>query len=218
MTENIINVIQIILIVAAFIISFRNALKYHSRVWSVASFFYAVFAMGDIFYMLIQLFYHRNYVFYIPDIGWYSSYLFLDLILIMVTSENEKKYRYKILLLVPVFTFSMLVFFVAVSGDVPANLAAMLTMTFLLLRSSRGLIYTGRVESGNDRDHTEYDGHERRQLYATVFAFCITEYCLWTISCFWMGDTMRNPYYWFDILLTLMMLMLLPAIRKAVNR
>ena len=46
--------------------------------------------------------------------------------------------------------------------------------------------------------------------------FCLLEYALWTVSCFWMGDTMANPYFWFDLLITGCMLLFLPALEKAV--
>ena len=36
-------------------------------------------------------------------------------------------------------------------------------------------------------------------------------------SRFWVSDTLTNPYFWFDFLLSLVLLLLLPALRKAVD-
>ena len=38
-----------------------------------------------------------------------------------------------------------------------------------------------------------------------------------TASCCWVSDTLTNPYFWFDFLLTLVLLLFLPAVRKAVE-
>jgi len=50
-----------------------------------------------------------------------------------------------------------------------------------------------------------------------VVSFAITEYIAWTASCFWMGDTLLNPYFWFDTLLSINFLILPLALRKAVG-
>ena len=50
-----------------------------------------------------------------------------------------------------------------------------------------------------------------------MLAFIALEYALWTASCFWVSDTLTNPYFWFDFLLTLVLLLFLPAVRKAVD-
>lgn len=214
MVEVTVNIIQIFMLFAAFVIAFRNALHSKKKEWSVAAFFYAIYLMADIYWMLMVYFYHRNPQFYIAEIGWYCGFLFLDILIMMLSDEGELKSRYGILWLVPVFTILMLIFFVYISGDIVNNIAAMLVMTVLMLRSSRGLIYLNR--SGPDSSGSE-SGIGRRPLYALILAICVMEYGMWTISCFWMGDTMRNPYFWFDILISVLMILLIPALGKAVR-
>ena len=41
------------------------------------------------------------------------------------------------------------------------------------------------------------------------------EYALWTASCIWSGETLLNPYYWCDFLITLSFPFLLAASGKA---
>ena len=213
MVEVSVNILQVVLLIIAFVISFRYALGYRSREWAVAAFFYAVFIMADLFWMLIILFYHHNPVFYISEIGWYSAWLFLSLLLIMLASEDERIHRYKLLSIFPIFTLSMMTFFIALRGDPAGNVVSMLAMTFLMLRSGRGIIYLSRPESDAAGDRKE-----RKLFYIMVMVYCIIEYCEWVLSCFWMGDTMRNPYFWLDIMLSVIMLLMVPALRKAVNR
>ena len=216
MIEVLINILQIIILMPAFVISFRNAFRYRSREWSVTAFFFAVFLMADIYWMLVNLFYHRNAIFYISEIGWYSGFLFLDILLMMLTTEEEAIHRYnkyKSLWIFPVCTFFMMVFFVWKAGDLIGNLVTFFFMTALILRSGRGLIYLSRPESAEAGDKGE-----RKTLYTLVMIYCISEYVIWTLSCFWMGNTLLNPYYWLDIFNTVLLLMMVPAIRKAVNR
>ena len=91
-------------------------------------------------------------------------------------------------------------------GDVLSNVF-MCGMTMLLAWCAvRGLVWAKR--SG---------GARLRRFYGTVLAFAALEYALWTSSCFWVSDTLTNPYFWFDFLLSLVLLLLLPALRKAVD-
>ena len=50
-----------------------------------------------------------------------------------------------------------------------------------------------------------------------VLCFAASEYLLWTAGCFWQNDSLASPAFWCDILLTLAILGLLPATRKAVR-
>ena len=43
------------------------------------------------------------------------------------------------------------------------------------------------------------------------------EYLLWTVGCFWPNTSPASPTFWCDMLLTLAILGLLPATRKAVD-
>ena len=56
----------------------------------------------------------------------------------------------------------------------------------------------------------------QRPLCLLILVFCLLEYGLWTSSCFWAGETPRNPYYWFDFLLSAGFVFFLPSTRKAV--
>ena len=47
--------------------------------------------------------------------------------------------------------------------------------------------------------------------------FAASEYLLWTVGCFWPNTSPASPTFWCDMLLTLAILGLLPATRKAVD-
>ena len=57
---------------------------------------------------------------------------------------------------------------------------------------------------------------KQRFLLVWVLVFCLLEYALWTSSCIW-EYTVTSPYYWFDVLLTVIHPFLIPAVKKAVT-
>ena len=50
-----------------------------------------------------------------------------------------------------------------------------------------------------------------------MVAYCLIEYIMWTLSCFFDGDTLANPYLWFDALYTVCIALIFPALGKAVR-
>jgi hypothetical protein len=74
--------------------------------------------------------------------------------------------------------------------------------------SVRGLFYARR-QTGKPRD--------MQCFHIAVLCVIVLEYGIWTASCFWVGDTLKNPYFWFDFMMTASLFALLPATRKAVE-
>ena len=56
-----------------------------------------------------------------------------------------------------------------------------------------------------------------RYFHIGVLCFAFAEYLLWTAGCFWPDTSPASPTFWCDMLLTLAILGLLPATRKAVE-
>ena len=56
-----------------------------------------------------------------------------------------------------------------------------------------------------------------RHFHTGVLCFAFAEYLLWTVGCFWPDTSPASPTFWCDMLLTLAILGLLPAARKAVD-
>ena len=59
-------------------------------------------------------------------------------------------------------------------------------------------------------------GRNTRYFHIGVLCFAFAEYLLWTVGCFWPETSPASPTFWCDMLLTLAILGLLPATRKAV--
>ena len=72
----------------------------------------------------------------------------------------------------------------------------------------RGLVYANE-QTGAARN--------MRYFHIGVLCFVVSEYLLWTVGCFWPDTSLDSSAFWCDILLTLAILGLLPATRKAVE-
>ena len=77
----------------------------------------------------------------------------------------------------------------------------------LLLRHSGACLC--RTQTGAARN--------MRYFHIGVLCFAFAEYLLWTAGCFWPDTSPASPTFWCDMLLTLAILGLLPAMRKAVD-
>ena len=169
--------------------------------------FFASFGLADLYSLLYLIFYNMTpEVFYVSDLGWYASYLFLYLLLQELMDPEERKVRHVLLWLCPVFCFGMCIFYMQ-WGDYPGNILCAVLMSMLLYQTVRGLVYVHK--------HPEKGKH--KPLYIVTLIFCIIEYGAWTASCFWVGDTWANPYFIFDCLMTVCLVMIMLAYRKVVR-
>lgn len=192
-------------------LALHRAVNRESREWVLLGLFYALFFMGDLYWSLMLTFYGDTpSYFYVSEIGWYSAFLFLDLLLRQLASDDEVEYRPKALWAAPVFTAAMAIFYMQY-GDYLINAVVAVLMGFLLWRSIRGLAYisTGR---GTAADAL------KRPLYLCVLALCVVEYCEWTASCFMSKEDVRLLYFVFDVALTLVLILHIPALGKAVQK
>jgi hypothetical protein len=208
MVELLDNLTQSAATLAAFIAA--AALYYRTRrqTYFLLACFMGCFMLGTFHWTLyILLFESTPQVFYVSELAWIASYLFLLTLEYVLATEEEKKFRHPALLLVPIFCIPQLILYLRF-GEILGNLLMVgLTMVAALF-ALRGLIFARR-QSGKARD--------RQYFHGVVLAIIFLEFGLWTSSCFWLSDTMSNPYFWFDFLLSASFLALIPAMKKAVS-
>ena len=206
MIESIENAIQLALLLVCTAVSGIHAARSRSRADATLTLFYGSYALGDLYWLLYLLFYgHTPRLFYVSGLSWYAAHLYLYLLLQLVADPRERRTRCPAVFLFPLFTAVMCAFYMR-WGDYVGNVIAAVSMSLLLVHAARGLHWLRR--------HPE--GSARRWLYVVTLIFCAIEYAAWTSSCFWEGDTWANPYLWFDCMLTLAVLLFLPAYRRAV--
>ena len=197
MIERIENALQIGTLVVCAAIALYRIVKRRGEAWTLLSFFYGSWLLGDVYWLACLVFYDGTpQISAVSDLSWYASYIFLYLLL-RHTAPPEKPFGAKVLpWLGPVFTAGMGVFFM-LRGEIAANVAYAALMGFLLYAAIRRLM-------------------ERRSVYLSVLilVFCLLEYALWTASCFWNDEIVLHPYYWFDFLLTVSFPFFLPATER----
>lgn len=225
MIEIIDNIIQLISTGLVTAISMYRSVRFKSQAWNMLGLFSGVYCLGLSYWLLFLLFYrHTPHYSIIQYISWYSSYLFLMLLIIYIREVSSGKDTFPVkpgaeirlivqsirpwIWLIPVFTAGMCIFFMQY-GAILSNIIAAVLMTGLLWHSVAGLL-------SSDEEGSEQSRH--RMLYLVTLLFCLTEYALWTASCFFTGDSLANPYYWIDTFLSIVFLMFIPALRKAVGR
>ena len=207
MTEIIENSLQLVLLMTCTILAGVYAFRTRNMDAGILTMFYGSYMLGDIYWLLYLVFYnHTPDIFYVPYLSWYAAYLFLILLLKRITPEAERKESCPVAWLMPVFTGGMCVYYMQF-GDYLGNLISAALMGMMMFHAVRGLIYM--------RKHAE--ARCRRALYMVLMWFCTLEYLAWTASCIFVGETLANPYFWFDFLITPCAMLLLPAFRKAVE-
>ena len=88
-------------------------------------------------------------------------------------------------------------------------------MSFCIAINLRPPLRNHLEELGNGAKRT--GRAKRRRFDRAVLLFVGLEYALWTASCCWVSDDLRNPYFWFDFALSGGLLLLLPGVREAVE-
>ena len=145
-------------------------------------------------------------VFYVSEFGWVASLIFLCILQATLTSQDERSFRCRRAWLAPAFGVPLLAFY-CTFGDILSNLIWCGMMIWLSFCAIRGLVYTNG-QTGTARN--------MRWFHIGVLCFAGSEYLLWTAGCFWPDTSPASPTFWCDMLLTLAILGLLPATRKAV--
>ena len=213
MIETIENAIQLIATGLCAVSALWHAARSKERAWALLGLFAGIFFLGDLYWQLYLVFYDETPMFYISEFSWYTSYLFLLLLLIYINVENSPGWKFRlrpVYLCIPAFTFGMCAFYMT-RGDYLSNIVVALLMTGLIWHACYGLQMAQKQNGGSGSpDHG-------RMLFILILVFCAAEYGMWTSSCFWAGDTISNVYFWFDFLLSITIVLFLPALRKAVN-
>ena len=204
MIESIENGIQLVTTAVSTALSVGRAVRSGKRTWLLLALASGVYFLGDLYWQLFLIFYGEtpDYSF-IPYLGWYAGYVFLLLLLLEVRGPRPAVPRSRLLWLFPVFTVGMGVFYLQ-WGDWIGNITAAILMGLLLWHAADSLSFWRSVQERG-----------KRLLAWAVVLFCAAEYAAWTSSCFWMGDTLKNPYFWFDTLLSICFLLFPWALRKA---
>ncbi len=197
------NLLEIFVTGICLALSLNRAQRSRKKGWILLALVYASYLLGNLYWTLYLLFLGKTpEVFYVSELNWCAAYLFIILLLLNYRPNAEPSPRNPVFWIIPVFVIAMMIFFMR-RGDYLLNLIEAILMCVLMIRSAEGL-YAPRGS-----------GDGGRSLCIVILAFCLIEYMVWTSSCFWQGDTIRNTYFWFSALLIVCQPFFFCAVRKA---
>ena len=206
MVEFIDNLTQLLAALAGFLLSGASYLKSRRQPYFLLCCFYGCFGFGMLYWLLCT----RGVtdappMFYVSDIGWIRCFLFLLLLQYSFSDKEERSLQSRLPWLALVIIIPLTAYFISI-GDALYNLIVGALMAAMLWTAVRGLVWQKKQPN-----------QSRRFFHFAVIGFLVLENCLWLSSYPWVGDTLANPYFWFDFAVTASLLMLFPAVRKAVQ-
>ena len=203
MIERAENALQIAVLAICAAMALIRALRGLDRAWTLLFLFFGSWLLGDIYWTVSLLFFGQTpQISVVSDLSWYASYIFLYMLLREAAPPITRRETRILPWTGPVFALGIAVFYMR-WGEIPGNLIYGALLGFLLFSVIRRLL----------------DGREyavQRPLCVLILVFCLLEYALWTSSCFWAGETLSNPYFWFDFLLSGSFFFFLPATGRSV--
>ena len=207
--EVISNLLQAAVTLLGFFLGGIRYLKSRKQEYFLLTCFYGCFFLGSFYWTLYLLLFSKTpQVFYVSEFGWVASVIFLSMLQYTLSSAEERRFPCRKALSAVLIGVPLCMFY-CTFGDVLSNLLWCGMMIVISHHSIRGLAYA-YTQTGTAR--------ELRHFHIGVLCYTAVEYALWTSGCFWSGASISSPYYWFDFLLTLCLLALLPATGKAVVR
>lgn len=210
MFEIIDNSIQIAVIFGCGFYSVYKTVLTRSRLWLVCSLFMASYFLGDLWWLLNEVLYpgYSEYSL-VPYINWKASVVFL-IMLLQQERKGEKlqKPGNRYMWLIFVFCAVMCAYYMQFGAYVDNVTTAILMAV---------LIWTAVQRTFESRQDGNYraDDHE---LCRMALIFCVLEYTMWTSTCLNYGNPLRGLYYICEAILTVFIIMLTMAVRKAVGR
>ena len=202
------NVLQFLVTLLGFCLACAYYCQSRKQAYFLLTCFYGCFALGSLYWTLyLMLFSKTPQVFYVSESGWIASVIFLHILQYVLPDEKERAFPCRTAWLSVLIGIPLCAFY-CFYGDILSNLLWCGMMMVISYYSIRGLVFA-RKQVGEARN--------MQYFHIVVLWFTAAEYALWTTGCFWRGDSIGNPYFWMDILLTGSLFGLFPATRKAVE-
>ena len=202
------NVAQVVVLFVCTLFSLYRAAKEMSRSWTMLTFFYGSYLLGDLYWQVCLLFYEESpQISVVSDLSWYAQYIFMCLLIKHKTISLEqfpkselKRVRYLIPYLGPFCSAGFAVFYMQ-HGEILSNIIYAVILGLLTFTALCGIFRT--KEPG-----------KHRLLFILVIVLYTINHALWTSSCFWNNEICRYAYYIFDILMTICSLLFLPVMQR----
>ena len=123
--------VQFLVTACGFCAALREYYRARRQPWFLLTCFYATFALGTLYWSLHLLLRQETpQVFYVSDLAWLASFVFLLALTLTLPTAEERRFRTRLCRLVPVVCLPQFILYVTY-GDVLSNVF-MCGMTMLL--------------------------------------------------------------------------------------
>ena len=208
MAEFLDNLTQLLAALAGCVLAGVFYLRSRRQPYFLLCCFYGCFGFGLLYWLLYTLLVtDAPPMFYVSDIGWISCFLFLLLLQYSLAGPQERMFRSRAPWLALALEIPLTVYYISI-GDALYNLIVGGLMAGMLWLAIRGIAWQRRQPE---------PGRGKLSFHLVTVGYILLENCLWLSSYPWMGDTLANPYFWFDFAVTASLVALFPAVRKAVR-
>ena len=208
MLEALDNAVQLSVMVGCGMYAAVLFLRRKEQAWFLLTCFYGAFALGLIHWLLFLVFRLESPQFSpVSDLSWLAGLSFLLALQTTIRLPEEKAYRPLWAWTAPAFCTVMCFYFFR-WGDYFLNVLWAVLMGACGYLALRSLLFARR-QSGRLR--------VRQYFYIAVLTFILLEHGLWVSSCHFNEETLSNPYFWFDFLITATYFTFLPTLKKVVD-
>ncbi|MEG1176787.1 MAG: hypothetical protein RR951_06950 [Ruthenibacterium sp.] len=208
MIEIIDNAIQLFVTTGCALWAGTLAARRKSQSYFILACFYGTFALGLLFWLsYLVIMTDTPKIFYVSDLSWFASFLFLLLFNITLATPEERGNQSVAAWLVAAVPAAVTVCFLF-WGDVFGTLLWCPLLTVCTYYSARGLL-CARKKTG--------EGRRRQWIHLAVLFVIFTEFALWTLSYFFKSATIESPYFWCDFVLSGALFLLMPAMQRVVD-
>lgn len=196
------NALQVTLLGLGALFSFIFALRRTSRRLLVLALAYSSFAMGTLFFVLyLAIIGTVPQIFYVSEISWLSSYLFLLSLQLFRSKDLRVRFSWIAVAGTAVVTVTALV--IRIFGP-----SYIVSASFALIADA--LIYISIYRLQQPLPHHATD--------AVLLLLCVLQVLLYLVSCFLNDYTRFNLYFAIDFVLTGTFTALLPVTLREVNQ
>ena len=214
------NALQLAVCVLLLIFSAVRGTETRRREYVLCACIYLCYALGLAYWLIYRVVMDVTpQIFYVSDLSWIAAFLFMFLLVLYVAEPAERRFRTP-WGIPPGLLGVGLILFLSQWGDVLSNIVWCGLTTVVSTVAVRGIVWSRKHLSaaGNAQPcRTSAQYRALLRLNTNVLALILAEYAVWVISCWWLGDTLKNPYFWADGVLTLSLIFLLLSVGKVVK-
>ncbi len=198
------NIVQLLAIIFSLLIVMFRYISTRQRVWLFAGAFFLANLLSSYFWTayIIIMGNTPSTSEFLTYMGWNIAFFIILLLLIYLKKDQERRYFHVLMLLPIPLNIWQLTLYLQYGGIINTVYQVVIT-TFIAVFAVQGIVYRFKYRT---------PGTKPSYIYVAVLFYVLTEYGMWTFSCF--DGWVWNFYYLFSFLNSFSFLILVWAIGR----